>query len=105
MHLTNLIAILLKITILIFQLFNESDDGVRKFMSCLNVNKVPGMDQIAANFQKETVFVLAYPLPKIIHLLVKLSIFSECKFAKLKPLFKKGCKSDPKNYQPIQFCL
>ena len=26
---------------------------------------------------------------------------SECKIAKLKPLFKKGSKTDPKNYRPI----
>ena len=52
-----------------FQLFNESDDAVRKFLSCLNVNKVPGMDQIAAKFWKAAVFKLASPLPKITHLL------------------------------------
>ena len=30
------------------------------------------------------------------------SIFpDECKIAKLKPLYKKGCKTEPKNYRPI----
>ena len=36
------------------------------------------------------------------YLSIKLSIVShECKIAKLKPLYKKGKKTDPKNYRPI----
>ena len=32
---------------------------------------------------------------------MKLSTFSEeCKIAKLKPIFKKSAKNDPKNYRP-----
>ena len=38
----------------------------------------------------------------IINLSIKLSTFpEECKIAKLKPVFKKGARTDPKNYRPI----
>ena len=46
--------------------------------------------------------VLALPLRNIINLSIKLSTFpEECKIAKLKPIFKKGARTDPKNYRPI----
>ena len=54
-----------------------------------------------AKFLKKAANVLAYPLSKIVNLLVKLSVFlEEGKIAKLKPLFKKGSNTDPKNYRP-----
>ena len=38
----------------------------------------------------------------IINLLIKLSIFpEECKISKLKPIFKKGARTDSKNNRPI----
>ena len=38
----------------------------------------------------------------IINLSIKLSTFPDkCKIAKLTPLFKKGSKTDPKNYRPV----
>ena len=46
--------------------------------------------------------VLAHPLRNIINLSIKLSTFpGECKIANLKYIFKKGGRSDPKNYRPI----
>ena len=55
-----------------------------------------------AKFQKAGVEVLALPLGNIINLSIKLSTFpEECKIAKLKPIFKKGARTDPKNYHPI----
>ena len=60
------------------------------------------MDRIPAKFVKEAPDVLAYSLSKIINLLIKLTVFPlECKFSRPKPLFKKGSKTDPKNYRPI----
>ena len=50
-----------------------------------------------AENMKEAANTLSY-LPKIINLSTKLSVFSEeCKIAKLKALFKKGSKVDPRN--------
>ena len=56
------------------------------------------MDQIPVKFLKEAARVLAYSLAKMISLSVKLSFFPEkCKTARLKQLFKKDSKTDPKN--------
>ena len=58
--------------------------------------------QIPAKFPRDGAEVLALPLGNITNLSIKLSIFSEeCKIAKLKPIFKKGARTDPKNYRPI----
>ena len=55
------------------------------------------MDQIPVKFLKEAARVLAYSLAKMISLSVKLSFFPEkCKTARLKQLFKKDSKTDPK---------
>ena len=74
-------------------------------MSCLNINKAAGMDQIPEKSLKEAADVLAYSLFRIISLSVKLSVFTEeHEIAKLKPLFKKvlsPSKTDPKNYRLI----
>ena len=46
--------------------------------------------------------LLAKPISQICNLSTKYSIFLfDCKIAKLKPLFKKSLKTDPKNYRPI----
>ena len=53
-------------------------------------------------FIKDGAEVLANPLSQIINLSVATSTFPDpCKIAKLKALFKKGSKTDPKNYRPI----
>ena len=60
------------------------------------------MDQIPAKFLRDCAEVLAFPLRNKINLSIKLSTFpEECKIAKLKPIFKKGASTDPKNYCPI----
>ena len=60
------------------------------------------MDQIPAKFLRDGAEVLAFPLRNIINLLIKLSTFPEvCKIAKLRPIFIKGARTDPKNYRPI----
>ena len=78
MHLINLIAILHKITS-----FSYSTYLMNKWMKAENM--------------KEAANTLSY-LPKIINLSTKLSVFSEeCKITKLKALFKKGSKVEPRN--------
>ena len=46
--------------------------------------------------------MLGIPITQICNLSIKLSHFpKDCKVAKLKPLYKKGTKTDPKNFRPI----
>ena len=51
--------------------------------------KHAGIDRIPAKFVKEAAVALAYSLPKIINLLIKLTVFPlECKISRLKQLSK-----------------
>ena len=53
-------------------------------------------------FLKDGAEVLTVPPWNLVNLSIKQSLFpDQCKIAKLKPLFKKCSKSDPKNYRPI----
>ena len=46
--------------------------------------------------------VLAKSITELFNLSIEKSIFPDaCKIAKLKPLYKKGSKLEPKNYRPI----
>lgn len=54
------------------------------------------MHEIPTKFLTEVADVVACQLSKIINLSVKQSVLlEECKFAKLRPLFKKGSKTTP----------
>ena len=68
----------------------------------LDENKAVDLDNLPGKFLKDGAIVLAKPISQICNLSIKYSIFpSDCKIAKLKPLFKKGSKTDPQNYRPI----
>ena len=89
-----------------FELSNVSEEDVKKNFLSLDTSKVAGMAQIAAKLLRDKAEVLALPLGNIINLSIKLSTFpEECKIAKLKPIFKKGARTDPKNYRPISILL
>ena len=60
------------------------------------------MDQIPSKFLRDGAEVLVLPLGNITNLSTKLSTFpEEYKIAKLKPILKKGARTDPKNYRLI----
>ena len=68
----------------------------------MDENKAAGLDNLSGKFLKDGATVLAKPISQICNLSIKYSIFpTGCKIAKLKPLFKKGSKTAPKNYRPI----
>ena len=85
-----------------FELCNTTLETIKKILVCLDASKAPGLGRISLNFLKDGTEVLALPLCNLVNLSIKQSLFpDQCKIAKLKPLFKKGSKSDPKNYRPL----
>ena len=63
----------------------------------LKTNKATGIDNLSGRFLKDGSKVLASPIAQICNLSIKLSTVSdECKIVKLKALYKKGKKIDPK---------
>ena len=71
-------------------------------MKNVKVNKAAGIENISGRFLKDGVDILTTPVTQIRNLSIKLSHSPhDCKLANLKPLFKKGSKTDFNNYQPI----
>ena len=89
-----------------FELVCITEETIKKLLCCLDVSKAPGMDEISPTFLKDGAEILAKPICDIINLSIKLSTFPDkCEIAKLTPLFKKGFKTEPKNYRPISLLL
>ena len=85
-----------------FSLLPTSSENVLKLLEEINPSKATCLDNIAGRFLKDGAAALAEPLTELCNLSILQSKFPDgCKQAKLKPLFKKGSKDDPKNYRPI----
>ena len=75
---------------------------ILKMLQRTNTNKATGIDKLPGIFIKGGAELLAALLTQIINLSITTSTFPDpCKIAKLWPLFKKGSKTDRKNYRPI----
>ena len=78
--------------------------GLKKYLSkekreSQNTRKY---DKLSGKFLKDGSSILARPISKICNLSIKYSLFpTDCQIAKLKPLFKNGSTTHPKNYRPI----
>ena len=87
----------------------ESDFDLQKIdeRTVLNIlkrlkPKAAGIDNISGRFLKDGATALSLPLTQLCNLSISTSSFPKsCKVAKLKPLYKKGSKTDPQNYRPI----
>ena len=65
-------------------------------------SKAAGVDKFSSRFLKDGTNILAKPISAICNLSISQGVFpNACKVAKLKPIFKKGKKTDPSNYRPI----
>ena len=68
----------------------------------VEVTKAAGSDQISGKFFSDGARILAKPISELCNLSMVLGRFPDaCKIAKVKPLSKKGSKTDPSNYRPI----
>ena len=75
---------------------------VSKILENIDSSKAAGIDNLGGKFIKDGTQVIAFPITQICNLSIKSCSFPDaCKLAKVKPLFKKGSKTDPKNYRPI----
>ena len=85
-----------------FHFTKASENTIPDFLKELKTNKATGIDNLLGRFLKDGSKVLATPIAQICNISIRLStVPDECKIAKLKPLYKKGKKTDPKNYRPI----
>ena len=83
-------------------MLNVSEEVIKKILLRLDTSKAARIDHIPAKFLRDGAEALTLPLRNKANLAIKLSIFSvEYKIVKLKPIFKKGARTDPKNYLPI----
>ena len=83
--------------------FSECNcEQIEKIIQSFNIAKAAGIDNLNCRFLKDGAKILSNPLKQICNLSLRLSCFpTDCKIAKLKPLFKKGSSTEPKNYRPI----
>ena len=72
---------------------------IEKILRSTNICKAAGKDDLSGRFLKDGSQVLSKPISELCNLSIKLGSFpNSCKIAKLKPLFKKGSKTNPSNY-------
>ena len=85
-----------------FHLTNATEIDIEKILRGTKVCKAAGIDDLSGRFLKDGSRVLLKPISELCNLSIKLGSFPDaCKIAKLKPLFKKGSKTNPSNYRPI----
>ena len=77
-----------------FFLHNAKVSTVDEILKNLDVPKATGIDKIFGKFLKDNAPVIVIHLANIINL-------SKCKIEKIKSLFKKGVKTEAKNYRHI----
>ena len=85
-----------------FKLDSTTEGCLFNTLKHVEVTKAAGTDQISGKILKDGARILAKPITELCNLSMTLGSFPDpCKIAKVKPLFKKGSKTDPSNYRPI----
>ena len=71
-------------------------------MTNIEISKAAGVDKLSGRFLKDGANILSKPISTLCNLSISQGVFpNACQVAKLKPIFKKGKKTDPSNYRPI----
>ena len=79
-----------------------SPEKILNILKGLNPSKAAGNVNLSRKFLKDGADILARPILQLCNHCIKLNSFPRsCKIVKIKPLFKKGSKTDPQNYRPI----
>ena len=67
-----------------------------------DTNKVAGIDDLSGKFLKDGADILIISIIQRCNFSIKFSHFpKDCKVAKLKPIYEKSTKTDPKNFKQI----
>ena len=78
------------------------EDKMFKALNNLKPNKSPGPDEIHPKVLKELSRELAHPMTLLFNKSLSDGVVpSAWKVAEVRPIFKKGCRSDPGNYRPV----
>ena len=89
-----------------FKLDSITEDCLLKLLKNVEVTKAAGINQVSGKFLKDGAWILANPISELCNRSMILEGFPDtCKMAKVKPIFKKGLKSDPSNYSSISLLL
>ena len=85
-----------------FHFTKVSEKTISDILKELKTSKTTEIGNLSGRFLKDGSKVLATPTVQICNLSIKLSMIpDECKITRLKPLYKKGKKTNPQNYRPI----
>ena len=72
---------------------------VLKVLQFIDISKAAGIDQISGRFLKDGANFLSKPIAKVRNISISSGLFpSDCTIAKLKPLYKKGFKTNPESF-------
>ena len=86
----------------IFKFWEISEDQTSKLLQISSAKKAVGCDSIPMKLLKENSHTFSPILTFMINLIIKTSYFPDCqKIARVRPLHKKGDKSELNNYRPI----
>ena len=85
-----------------FSLKATGTSAVQQLLEDINPSKSAGLHNLTGKFLRDGASVLAAPISDLCNLSISLSTFpDDCKIAKLKPIYKKESKTEPKNYRLI----
>ena len=85
-----------------FAFSETSPQKILNILKGLNPSKAAGIDNVFGKFLKNGADILARPIFPLCNLPIKLNSFPRSwKTVKVKVIFKKGSKTDPRNYLPI----
>ena len=83
-----------------FCLNKTSENKVLKIILKIEISKTAG--RLTGRFLRDAAEILSRPICEICNLSISHQVFPDaCKIAKLKPIYKKGKKTDHSNYRPI----
>ena len=85
-----------------FEFLKISEKCIFDILNEIDPTKACGIDDIGGRFIQDSATLIALPIAQLCNLSINLASFPKtCKIAKVIPIFKKGSKTEAKNYRPI----